>query len=116
MILAGFVGISNRHHRPGLNAANIAYEQVADRFAWKIYRFPPGLVSSHKHPYSPHSTPLVTYPGDRLHGLSRTDFIDPQERHKMIYPATHVWGRISVPLTSREMLALFQEAVDLRRP
>jgi hypothetical protein len=108
MILAGEVVIMNRRFNRELNAANLVYEQVADRLGWQVYRFRPGMVAApDKYQFGPYG---------RTHGLSHEDFFGRWGRHFMVHSAMHAWQKAVVPLTAETLLDLFREAVDLRPP
>ncbi len=107
MVLAGCVMITNPGYSSELNAANVVYEQVNDRFGWQIYRFNSGPVPPQRYRYGPYG---------RTHGLRHGEFFDPRERGFMLRPVMHVWSKKVTPLTAETLLELFQEAVDLRPP
>ncbi len=107
MILAGCVMVSNPAHPTQLNAANVVYEQGADRLSWQVYKFRAGIVPPDRYEYGPYG---------RTHGLRHGEFFNSQERYFMIHPVMHVWSKTTASLTPGSALELFQEAVDLRPP
>jgi hypothetical protein len=108
MLLAGVAVITNRRQPKELNAANVVYEQDNDHFSWRVYRFrASGMVTPDNYRYGPYG---------RSHGLRKSDFFHPHERHYMLHPVMHVWTKTVIPLTTDTLLELFQEAVDLPAP
>jgi hypothetical protein len=103
MILAGYAVITNPSYSTEVNAANIVYEQVADRLAWQIYRFRNSAVPPDKYHLGPYG---------RTHGLKYQDFV--RERSRMLHPGMYIWTKTVTMLTAETFLELFQEAVDLR--
>jgi hypothetical protein len=91
-----------------LNAANLVYEQVADRLGWQVYRFRIGMAPPHKYTFGPYG---------RTHGLRQSDFFGQWGRYFMVHPASfHSWQKAVVLLTPEALLELFREAVDLQPP
>jgi serine/threonine protein kinase len=105
--LACAVTISNRWYGNELNAANLVYEQLGDRFGWQIYRFRATTARPDRYPYGPHG---------RTHGLEYQDFYGQWGRRFMIHPVRHVWQMAVERLSTDTLLGLFREAIDLRPP
>jgi Protein kinase domain len=105
LVLAGRVMINNPRRPVPLNAANLAYEQVDDHLAWRIYKFAGGGNPA-MYRYGPYG---------RTHGVSESAFFNPGERLQMLRPAMfHPWVKTVTLLTADTLLELFQEAVDLK--
>jgi hypothetical protein len=106
MLIAGHVDIANPRHPNSFKCANVVYEQVEDRYAWRVYKFHgSGLIRPDSYRFGPYG---------RTHGFDEGTFAN--ERSYMLRPGTHVWSKTVELLTAETALKLFQEAVDLAQP